>query len=141
MSFSGAKLALFIGADLLTILRDDRPDIPYPAHWDLPGGGREGQETPQDCALRETCEEVGLEVTPSQLVWTRHYNRSRGVVWFFAAHLPSGVETRIKFGPEGQEWRLMTPESYCAHPFAVPHLSQHLQHYMADSQYRSNFIE
>ena len=47
MSFIGAKLALFIGADLLTILRDDRPDIPFPGHWDFPGGGREGGESPQ----------------------------------------------------------------------------------------------
>ena len=58
MSFSGAKLALFLGADLLVIKRDDRPDIPYPGYWDLPGGGREGDETPQACALRETYEET-----------------------------------------------------------------------------------
>jgi len=68
MSFSGAKLALFLGVDLLVILRDDRPDIPYPGHWDFPGGGREGQETPEACALRETREEVGLVLRPSELV-------------------------------------------------------------------------
>ena len=56
MSFDGAKLALFLGKDLVVILRDDKPDIPYPAHWDLPGGGREGAETPEACALRETYE-------------------------------------------------------------------------------------
>ena len=44
MVFSGAKLALFLGADLLVIRRDMRPDIPFPGHWDLPGGGREGEE-------------------------------------------------------------------------------------------------
>ena len=38
MTFSGAKLALFLGPDLLVILRDDRPDIPWPGRWDLPGG-------------------------------------------------------------------------------------------------------
>ncbi|WP_366141375.1 hypothetical protein [uncultured Shimia sp.] len=37
--FHGAKLALFVRSRLVTILRDDKPDIPWPAHWDLPGGG------------------------------------------------------------------------------------------------------
>ena len=70
MEFSGAKLALFLGQELLVILRDDRPDIPYPGHWDLPGGGREGDETPQACVLRETQEEVGLKLTENDLGWS-----------------------------------------------------------------------
>lgn len=135
MSFSGAKLALFLGADLLVILRDDRPDIPYPGHWDLPGGGREGQETPQDCALRETREEVGLDIHPDQLVWARHYQRPRGVVWFFAAHLVRDADKGIAFGSEGQGWRLMAPETYCVHPLAVPHFACQLRQYMDDPQY------
>jgi 8-oxo-dGTP diphosphatase len=139
MSFSGAKLALFLGADLLVILRDDRPGIPYPGHWDLPGGGREGQESPEDCALRETREEVGLDVPPSRLVWTRRYQRPRGAVWFFAAHLPSGAAGQIRFGSEGQEWQLMPPKTYCAHPLAVPHFAEQLKFYMAQPQYRANF--
>nr|WP_231692828.1 NUDIX domain-containing protein [Vibrio campbellii] len=31
----------------------------YPNYWDLPGGGREGNETPEDCALRELKENSG----------------------------------------------------------------------------------
>ena len=130
MDFSGAKLALFLGADLLVILRDDKPDIPYPGHWDLPGGGREGQETPQECALRETREEVGLILQPVQLVWAREYQRPRGQVWFFAAHLPAEASARIIFGSEGQKWRLMPPQTYCAHPLAVPHFAEQLHHYL-----------
>jgi len=131
MSFSGAKLALFLGPDLLVIRRDDRPDIPYPDHWDLPGGGREGDETPQACALRETREEVGLILTPDNLVWTRSYMRPRGQVWFFAAHLPASAVDRIVFGSEGQGWRLMGAQDYSAHPLAVPHLAEQLRHYTA----------
>lgn len=52
--FHGAKLALFIGADLVVIRRHDRPDIPWPGALDLTGCGREGQESPVDCVLRET---------------------------------------------------------------------------------------
>ncbi len=128
--FSGAKLALFLGPDLLVIRRDDRPDIPFPDHWDLPGGGREGDETPQACALRETHEEVGLVVNPSDLIWSRSYVRSQGIVWFFAAHLPADTTKQIVFGSEGQGWRLMTPREFCENPMAVPHFVEHLQDYM-----------
>jgi 8-oxo-dGTP diphosphatase len=138
MVFSGAKLALFLGSELLVILRDDKPDIPYPGHWDLPGGGREGQETPQDCALRETREEVGLNLHPEQLVWARHYTRPRGVVWFFAAHLPKQAAARISFGSEGQGWRLMDAATYITHPLAVPHFAEQLRIYLAHEQYPSN---
>ncbi len=138
MSFSGAKLLLFLGADLLVILRDDHADIPYPGHWDLPGGGREGSESPQDCVLRETREEVGLDILASQLVWTRQYQRPRGVVWFFAAHLPAGISGQVRLGSEGQAWQLMPPKTYCAHPLAVPHLAQQTQIYLASPQCRAN---
>jgi len=137
MEFMGAKLALFLGSDLLVILRDDIPDIPYPGHWDLPGGGREGDETPEQCALRETREEIGLDLRPYQLVWARQYRQPHGTVWFFAAHLPAKATTAITFGSEGQGWRLMDPAEYIAHPLAVPHFAQQLKIYMAHDQYRA----
>ncbi|HBS49035.1 MAG TPA: DNA mismatch repair protein MutT [Rhodobacteraceae bacterium] len=135
MTFSGAKLALFIGADLLVIRRDDLPDIPYPGHWDLPGGGRENREGPAVCALRETWEEVGLSLHPRQLVWSRSYLRPRGAVWFFAAHLPESAAGRVRLGGEGQEWRLMPPATYRRHPLAVPHFAEQVRRYMADARF------
>lgn len=131
MEFSGAKLALFIGKDLLVIRRDDRPDIPWPDHWDLPGGGREGDETPIDCALRETFEEVGLRLSEADIVWSVSYPRPRGTVWFFVSHQPSTVGDDVRFGNEGRCWRLMPPEEYCAHPKAVPHFTEQLKRYMS----------
>ena len=46
LEFSGCKIALLCDDKLLTILRDDKASIPYPNMWELPGGGREGEETP-----------------------------------------------------------------------------------------------
>jgi 8-oxo-dGTP diphosphatase len=130
MDFSGAKLALFIGADLAVIRRDDKPDIPYPGHWDLPGGGREGDESPVDCALRETQEELGLQLSPSDVVWSMSYPRPvRGMVWFFVAHMPEATARDIRLGREGQEWRLMSPEDYMSDALAVPHFAQRLRDY------------
>ena len=60
--FSGAKLAILAKGHVLAMLRDDRPDIPYPNLWDLPGGGRQNDEDPVQCALRETFEETGYNL-------------------------------------------------------------------------------
>jgi 8-oxo-dGTP diphosphatase len=131
MSFSGAKLALFIGPQLLVIKRDDKPEIPYPGYWDLPGGGREGSESPADCVLRETWEEVGLSIPVSDLNWSKSYQRPRGRVWFFVSHQPAELVKQIRLGSEGQCWRLMDPADYCSHALAVPHFAEQLQGYLA----------
>ncbi|WP_171177664.1 NUDIX hydrolase [Ruegeria sp. HKCCD8929] len=130
MEFSGAKIALFMGPDLLVIRRDDNPDIPYPDHWDFPGGGREDGEAPLDCALRETLEEVGLSLSADDIAWSNAYHRPRGDVWFFVAHLPPETVDRVRFGSEGQGWRLMPPEEYADHPKAVPHFADQIRRYL-----------
>ena len=60
--FTGCKIALFCGDKLLTILRDDKDNIPWPNMWELPGGGREGDESPFECAAREVYEELGIHL-------------------------------------------------------------------------------
>ncbi len=45
-----AKNCPLCGDKLLTILRDDKSNIPYPNTWELPGG--EGKES-RECATRE----------------------------------------------------------------------------------------
>ena len=99
--FMGAKLALFIGARLLTLHRDDTPGLLWAGCWDLPGGGREPGETPLQTALRETEEEFGLWVPKSQIRWGRASTNSIGrSVWFFVGHLPATAEQDIVFGDE-----------------------------------------
>ncbi|WP_240722363.1 NUDIX hydrolase [Poseidonocella sp. HB161398] len=131
-SFSGSKLALFIGGRLLVYLRDDLPSIPFPDHWDFPGGGREPGETPEETALRETEEEFGLRLSASDL---RHATAHRGheqgwLNWFFAAHLPASTEAAIRFGDEGQLWRLIEPADYLRNPRRIPHLAALLEDYL-----------
>lgn len=132
--FTGAKLALFIGAQVLVIRRDDRPDLPWPGYLDLPGGGREGSESPEACVLRETFEEVGLRLRADQLVWKRFYADDPTPAFFFAAHLPAGAEADIVFGSEGQGWMLMAPQDYVDHAEAVPHFRLRVRDYLAASE-------
>ena len=124
--FGGAKLILFIGDRIVVLRRDEKPDIPWPGRLDLPGGGREGEESAVDCVLRETFEEVGLSLTPGDLVWQEQFKR--GV--FFAAHLPTEAQAQIVFGSEGQGWLLVDPADYVRDREAIPHFAAMVQRYL-----------
>lgn len=45
--------------EILLNLRDNKPNILYPAHWAILGGGVEQGETPLQAARREIQEEIG----------------------------------------------------------------------------------
>lgn len=123
MEFHGAKLLLTRAGRMLTYLRDDHPGLPFPAHWDLPGGGREGSETPLACALREMHEEFGLHLPPDGLRGREFPSHAAPPMmsWLFTGTLTAAQIAAIRFGDEGQEWRMMPIAEYLAHPRAVPH--------------------
>lgn len=62
-------MALLCDGSILTYLRDDKVGIPFPGFWDLPGGGREGSESPVECALRELEEEFALRLPAGRIEW------------------------------------------------------------------------
>lgn len=130
MSFHGAKAGLFLGDRLLVLLRDDRPDILFPAHWDFPGGGREGLETPFETLAREIVEEVGLVLPESVVDWSVELDAAHHPghkIWFFVARLPESAARQIRFGNEGMCWALMTPDQFFALGNAVPSLADRLR--------------
>jgi len=46
--------------EVLLLLRDDKPEIPFPNMWDIPGGKVEENETPENGIRREMNEELEL---------------------------------------------------------------------------------
>ena len=127
MDFVGAKAAFFCGASVLTYLRDDRPGLGWAGLWDLPGGGREGAESPEDCLLRELDEEFGLRLSPERLVWRRVFpsmmEAARASV-FFGGWLTLEEVSAIRFGDEGQSWELMPVEVFLTQEKAVPEMQR-----------------
>lgn len=133
-TYVGAKLAIIVGDNILTLLRDDKPDIPFPGMWDLPGGGREGEEPPEVCALRETREELGLDLPPEVIRWSRQFPSTLGYghAWFFVAELPGLDLGQVRMGDEGQRWRVMPVREFLANDSAVPHLRYRLGVYVEE---------
>lgn len=130
-AFVATKLVLTSGDDLLVLLRDDFDHIAFPAHWDLPGGGREGTETARDCALRELHEEFGLTLDPDRLesrcAFPAPTAEGRAAI-FFTGRLTQQDIDAVKFGDEGQCWRMMPVAEYLTHPRAVPHFRGRVAH-------------
>lgn len=131
-TFGGAKVCLFLGDKLAVILRDDLADLPYANHWDLPGGGREGNETPFECARRECLEELGLDIAPASVLWKRAYRAAETTNWLFVVGAPAEASQDVVFGDEGQRWTVMDPQVFLAHPMAVPRFQDRLRDYLEE---------
>ena len=128
--FVGAKAALFCGDAILTCLRDTHPGLPWPGMWDLPGGGREGEESPEACLLRELREEFGLRLPASRLTWrvllpAMLYPERTS--YFFVGSVTADEVASIGFGDEGQGWALMPTDEYLTHPKAIPDLQHRVR--------------
>ena len=131
--FTGCKIALFCGDKLLTILRDDKASIPWPNMWELPGGGREGDESPFECAAREVFEELGIHLNEDCLLWGKIYP---SVIFegkqsvFMVGQLRQEQFDNITFGDEGQAYKLMPIEEFLKSKQAVPQLQGRLRDYL-----------
>ena len=131
--FQGCKIALFCGDKLLTILRDDKASIPWPNMWELPGGGREGDESPFECAAREVYEELGIHLTEDCLLWSKVYPsmlfEGKESV-FLVGKLDQEQFDKIVFGDEGQGYRLMSIEEFLSSDKVVLQLQDRVRDYM-----------
>jgi len=48
--------------ELLFYMRDNKPGIPFPQHWDLIGGHVEKGESPEQALIREVKEELNFDL-------------------------------------------------------------------------------
>ena len=133
--FTGSKIALFCGDKLLTILRDDKPTIPWPNMWELPGGGREGDESSFECVAREVYEELGIHLTEDYLLWSKVYPsilfEGKESV-FLVGKLRQEQFDSIVFGDEGQGYRLMSIEEFLSSDKVVPQLQDRVRDYLEE---------
>lgn len=131
--FTGCKIALICDGRILTILRDDKPTISYPNMWDLPGGGREGNETPFECVSREVYEELNIQLSKEEVIWSGIYpgllDETKQFV-FLVGNLAQEEFDLIDFGDEGQGYKLVSFEEFLTSDRVVPQLQERVRDYV-----------
>ena len=136
LDFTGCKIALICDGRILTILRDDKPTIPWPNLWELPGGGREGDESPFECVAREVYEELSIQLLKDDIVWSWIYpsmlDENKNSV-FVVGKLTQEQFDSIVFGDEGQGYRLVRLEEFLASDWVVPQLQERVRDYVEKS--------
>jgi 8-oxo-dGTP diphosphatase len=88
-----AAAVLIISPEGTPVVRD--PKKPIPRYWKLPGGRSEGKETPEECAVREIDQELGIELDPDDLEVIEQQDRGNHTLTFFKIKLASlkGLKT------------------------------------------------
>ena len=136
LELTGCKIALCCGEKLLTIVRDDKENIPWPNLWELPGGGREGNESPFECVAREVYEELSIQLLKDDIVWSWIYpsmlDENRNSV-FLVGKLTQEQFNSIVFGDEGQGYKLVRLEEFLASDRVVPQLQERVRDYVEES--------
>lgn len=130
-NFAGTKGLVFVG-DQILVYRRDQNTPRYPGYLDVPGGGKEPDETPFDTFRREVFEEFGLTVHPENVVYSRKYQshlKDNEFGWYVVANLPAEEKGNIVFGNEGTEWALMGLVDYIERKDAWPVYQQRAKDY------------
>ncbi len=132
VEFTGSKVALFNDGKLVVFLRDDNPGITNPGKWDFFGGGREGSESPTECAIREIEEETGIRISSDRLTGERMYPSLHDpdlAAYFYVATVTSEEVACLKL-TEGQRWELMDVEDFLTREDAVEGMKTRLRDYL-----------
>ena len=136
LDYTGCKIALICDGRILTILRDDKPTIPWPNLWELPGGGREGDESPFECAAREVYEELTIQLSKDDIIWSWIYpsmlDENKNSV-FLVGKLTQEQFNSIVLGDEGQGYKLVRLEEFLASDRVVPQLQERVRDYVEES--------
>ena len=133
IDYTGCKIALICDGQILTILRDDKETIPWPNLWELPGGGREGDESPFECVAREVYEELSIQLSKEEVIWSGIYpsmldGNKKSV--FLVVKLTQEQFESIIFGDEGQGYKLVSFEDFLTSDRVVPQLQERVRDYV-----------
>jgi len=114
---------------ILLILRDDKPEIPEPNTWQLPGGGVEEGEDYFQAIQRELKEEISI--IPQQL---KYLGSAPDDTKVFFAFLTDEEVASIKLGNEGQKLEFFDIED----AFKI-NLTKKLQFYL--NKFKDGIVE
>jgi 8-oxo-dGTP diphosphatase len=133
VDFNGAKGLVFLGDKILTYRRDNKTNN-SPLCIDLPGGGREEDESPFDTFKREIKEEFGIDIEKNDIKFSctvQSVIESNKKSYFVVAILPKIKASDVVFGNEGVEWMLMSPQEFINRHDGIHRQQKRVEKYLA----------
>lgn len=118
----GAKGIVLIKDKMLVYRRDTKTDR-FPLYIDLPGGGKEGEESPFETYQREVKEEFGINIKKDEVIFAKQYMSSLDPtkeLYYIVVKTSEICESDIVFGDEGVEYYLLTVEEYFERNDVIP---------------------
>ena len=132
LDFNGTMGLVYIGKEILVYRRDDKAPS-WPLCVGLPGGGREGNETPFETFSREVKEEFDLNIKEEDIVYSKKYDSIEKLgkfSYFMVAKSKDLTEKDIVFGSEGLYHFLMDPVEYSSLEDAVTPFKARINSYL-----------
>jgi 8-oxo-dGTP diphosphatase len=78
MDFRVAAKAFIVDKDKLLLIKRRPNDVHKPGLWDIPGGRLDMGESPYEGLLRETKEEIGIDIEILAPLHVQHFTRDDG---------------------------------------------------------------
>ncbi len=132
IDFNGAKGLVFLGNQILVCRRDTKT-TKFPGCLDMIGGGREGNESPFETFKREVKEEVGLDIEKSDIYFSCPFQSNDDpakISFFFVTKPLQFSKDDVKFGDEGTEWLVISPEDFINRTDAIERQQKRVRDYL-----------
>lgn len=114
-----AVAVLCIAPEGIPLVRD--PGKPRPLFWKLAGGKGDGDETPEETAVREILEELGIKIRQEDLVPVDKEDKGDHIIYYYQVTIPNLIGLRER-GDEGEEVQVFAPQEVVRmRDFFLPH--------------------
>ncbi len=93
------------------VTKRSKEETTFPEYWDIPGGLAEYGELPREALIRETKEEIGLNIIPTRVIHEdSNFDKTKNLVFIrlvYLCELKSKIEDIILKEDEHSEYKFI----------------------------------
>lgn len=93
------------------VTKSSKEETTFPEYWDIPGGLAEFGEMPREAVIRETKEEVGLDIIPTKVIHEdSNFDKKKNLIFIrlvYLCDLKSKIKDIVLQEEEHSEYRFI----------------------------------